>query len=180
MDMDLLGITIGMIGIGVGIFLTYDKTRKNIEKILERDFEGHLAKNQAISLGSLYITMVRRELRYQVNHFFEFQFQKYKEIETPEAMQNVVYGKFRHCINDIRQRFQPFKLKGGLDFLHAVESIDAGDALDAKNAIFDIVAWAHKEPNPNIELIKSKIFLGINKANDAGGEALKKYIHRVY
>ena len=177
--MEWFSLVISVISLFVAIFIAYNQTRINLDKIIERDYVGQLTKTQALALSHLYIAAIRKELRYQVDRFLDYEFHKFKKIKTPEAMQNFVYGKYKHCIRDIREQFSSFKLKGGTDFIFAVEAVNEKSSLDSRQQILYVLA-AHEEEEPDTELIKSRVLSIIRMANETGEKDLRAYINRMY
>ncbi|MFS8083383.1 MAG: hypothetical protein ACMG51_08020 [Ginsengibacter sp.] len=151
-----------------------------MEKIIERDYVGQLTKAQALALSNIYINTIRKELRYQVDHFLKYEFHEFKQIKTPEAMQNFVFGKYRYCVREVREQFSSFKLKGGPDFVFAIEAVSEKNTAASRQQIIKILSNAYTEPSPDTELIKSQILSAIQTANESGEKDLREYIHQMY
>lgn len=178
--MEWVSLVISLISLAVAIFIAYNQTRINIEKIIERDYAGQLTKAQALALSNLYIVAIKKELTYQVHHFLDHEFHKFKKIKTPETMQNSVHGKYKHCIREIREQFSTFKMKGGIDFIFVIETVNEKNSLESRKKILELLVAAHEEEDPDTELIKSRILSIIRVANERGEKDLKEYIHRMY
>lgn len=176
----IISIVLGVIGIIVSLFYAYDKTRKDIEKIIARDFEGNLTKNQALSMVDIYINLFRKEMRYQLNHFFDYQLDKYKEINSKVVIQNIVYDKYKFCSIEMKNKFQLFRLKGGIKFISILDCISKEPIIKAKSEIFVALNEIYNEEGYDIEVIKSKIFRSMNDTNDIGEDLMKREIETLY
>lgn len=178
--MDWLSLLISFLSLGVAVFIATNQTRINIDKIIERDYVGQLTKAQALALINIYLSTIKKDLRYHVDHFLQHEFPKFHAIKTPESMQNFVYGKYKQCISEVRDQFNSFKLKGGVDFVFVIEEVSQHKTASSLQKIIDILSSAHSDPTPDTELIKSRMLSVIRSANEDGEKDLKKYIRGMY
>ena len=81
-----------VVSLAATVFITSNQMAKNIDKIIGRDYVGQLTKAQALALVNIYLSTIKKELKYQVDHFLEYEIHKYRKIDTPESMENFGYG----------------------------------------------------------------------------------------
>ncbi len=58
----IASVVLGIISVIVTIAISYSKTKRMLEHIISKDFEGILRKDQALQLVELYLLMIKRDL----------------------------------------------------------------------------------------------------------------------
>ncbi len=178
--MDWTSTLFGVLGVSISIFIAYDHTRKNIEKIIARDFEGNLTKDQALSLVDIYINIFKKETKYQINKIFDYDLEKYKDLDTSIIWTNIVNDNYRYCATEIRNKFQFFRLRGGIKFVSIFSDICLEPVESSLKEMETVLNELSNGVIKDQEIAKSKIYRCINDANSKGEKLIKEQIEKLY
>jgi len=124
---------------GLSVFIAYCKFSKKLDRLLERDFQGVLTKEQANYLIGIYADLIKKELLFRIDTYCKVNLPKLKESPGDmtlirERLSLAIRTNYENARDSVINRFHCFKIgptKSFVEVIHAADRAQIPDVIDA-------------------------------------------------